>query len=82
MSYENLLPSNGDCFIPSHTSTPATAIVILERISDRINEAWTSKNYPQMDVFSTELYVQLFTAELDTWKRNLPESITASCELS
>ncbi|ESZ95779.1 hypothetical protein SBOR_3796 [Sclerotinia borealis F-4128] len=82
MSYENLLPSNGDCFIPSHTSTPATAIVILERISDRINEAWTSKNYPQMDVFSTELYVQLFTAELDTWKRNLPDSITASSILA
>ncbi|KAJ8060832.1 hypothetical protein OCU04_009916 [Sclerotinia nivalis] len=78
MSYENLLPSNPDSFIPSHTTTPATAIVILERISDRTNDAWTAKNYPQMDAFSTELYVQLFTAELDTWKRNVPESITAS----
>ncbi|KAF7863022.1 hypothetical protein EAF04_007105 [Stromatinia cepivora] len=78
MSYENLLPSNPDSFIPSHTTTPATAIVILERIYDRINDAWTAKNYPQMDAFSTELYVQLFTAELDTWKRNVPESITAS----
>lgn len=78
MSYENLLPSNPDSFIPSHTSTPATAMVILERISDRTNDAWTLKNYPQMDAFSTELYVQLFTAELDTWKRNVPEYITAS----
>ncbi|EDO03880.1 hypothetical protein SS1G_06361 [Sclerotinia sclerotiorum 1980 UF-70] len=80
MSYENLLPSNPDSFIPSHTSTPATAMVILERISDRTNDAWTLKNYPQMDAFSTELYVQLFTAELDTWKRNVPEYITASLQ--
>ncbi|QSZ31870.1 hypothetical protein DSL72_001439 [Monilinia vaccinii-corymbosi] len=78
ISYENLLPSNGDSFIPSLTSTPATAIVILERISDRINDTWTAKNYPQMDVLSTELYVQVFTAELDTWKRNVPESLTVS----
>ncbi|TGO84269.1 hypothetical protein BPOR_0525g00010, partial [Botrytis porri] len=78
MSYENLLPSNPNCFVPSHTTTPATAMVILERVADRINDAWTAKNYPQMDVFSTELYVQLFTSELDTWKRNVPESMSSS----
>ncbi|KAK6606587.1 hypothetical protein H4I96_05049 [Botrytis cinerea] len=78
MSYENLLPSNPNTFIPSHMTTPATAIVILERVADRINDTWTAKSYPQMDVFSTDLYVQLFTSELDTWKRNVPESITSS----
>ncbi|TGO35324.1 hypothetical protein BHYA_0162g00120 [Botrytis hyacinthi] len=78
MSYENLLPSNPNTFLPSHMTTPATAIVILERVADRINDAWTAKNYPQMDVFSTDLYVQLFTSELETWKRNVPESITSS----
>ncbi|KAI9640122.1 hypothetical protein NHQ30_011524 [Ciborinia camelliae] len=78
MSYEHLLPSNGDSFVPSQASTPETAMVILERISDRINDAWTAKNYPQMDVFSTELYIQLFTGELEAWKRNIPDSITAS----
>ncbi|KAA8572189.1 hypothetical protein EYC84_002098 [Monilinia fructicola] len=78
MSYENLLPSNGDSFIPSTTGTPATAIVMLERISDRINNTWTANNYPQMDTLSTELYIQVFTAELETWKRNVPESLTAS----
>lgn len=81
MSYENLLPSNGDSFIPSTTGTPATAIVMLERISDRINNTWTANNYPQMDTLSTELYIQVFTAELETWKRNVPESLTASREL-
>ncbi|RAL64144.1 hypothetical protein DID88_002037 [Monilinia fructigena] len=43
MSYDNLLPSNCDSFIPSIRSTPATAMVILERISDRINDTWTAK---------------------------------------
>lgn len=81
MSYENLLSSNPNTFIPSHMTTPATAIVILERVADRINDTWTAKSYPQMDVFSTDLYVQLFTSELDTWKRNVPESITSSREL-
>lgn len=80
MSYENLLSSNPGTFVPSHTTTQATAIVILERIWDRIYDAWTAKNYPQMDVFSTELYVQLFNAELDNWKRNVPESIANSRE--
>ncbi|KAF7901483.1 hypothetical protein EAF00_003704 [Botryotinia globosa] len=82
MSYENLLPSNPNTFIPSHMTTPATAIVILERVADRINDAWIAKKYPQMEVFSTDLYVQLFTSELDTWKRNVPESITSSPLLS
>ncbi|KAB8301651.1 hypothetical protein EYC80_003489 [Monilinia laxa] len=78
VSYDNLLPSNGDSFIPSIRNTPATAIVILERISDRINDTWTAKTYPQMDTLSTELYIQVFAAELETWKRNVPESITTS----
>jgi hypothetical protein len=72
MHYRNLMDTRGESLLQGEDSQDIYSLVKLQRLSEKISEAYKSKPSVELDAdpFNDEVKIQQFLGEYQDWRRS------------